>query len=61
MTTSSQKTPPVFHALIIKDGFSTKIGAAWPSKSGKAINVVLDAIPVDGRFCLVTPKPQPRG
>ena len=61
LMTSSQSpqrnTSPAFHALHInKDGFSTKIGAAWPSKSGKAINLVLDFIPLDGRICLVKPK-----
>lgn len=60
MTSPEKNTSPAFHVLqISKGGFSTKIGAAWPSKSGKAINVVLDCIPLDGRFCLVKPKPKP--
>ena len=53
-------TSPAYHVLQIKDGYSTKVGAAWMSKSGKAINVVLDCLPLDGRCCLVTPKPKPK-
>ena len=59
MDSSPKNTPPAYHALQIKDGFSTKVGAAWLSKSGKAINVSLDAVPLDGRFTLVEPKPKP--
>lgn len=33
-------------------GFWTRIGSAWPHKDGKGINVVLSALPVNGRLVL---------
>jgi hypothetical protein len=35
-----------------KRGVWTKVGAAWPKKDGKGFNVVLDVVPLDGRFML---------
>ena len=56
-STAQQSNTPAYEALIIKEsGYATKIGAAWLSKSGKAINIVLDCIPVDGRFTLCAPQ-----
>jgi len=54
MTTSN--TSPAYHAFHVKDGFFTKIGAAWKSKGGNALNIRLDLLPPDGRFTLVEPK-----
>jgi hypothetical protein len=33
-------------------GFWTRIGAAWPHKDGKGLNLVLSALPVGGRIVL---------
>ena len=53
---SSTKNTPIFHAFHVKDGFFTKIGAAWKTKSGNGLSVVLDLLPPDGRFILAQPK-----
>ena len=34
------------------DAFWTRIGSAWPHKDGKGINVVLSALPLNGRLVL---------
>jgi hypothetical protein len=34
-------------------GFFTRIGAAWPNKSGNGFNIQLDAVPLDGRITLL--------
>lgn len=34
------------------DGFWTRIGSAWPHKDGKGYNVVLSALPINGRVVL---------
>ena len=33
-----------------------KIGAAWSHNDGKGFNIVLNALPVDGKLVLRTPK-----
>jgi hypothetical protein len=33
-------------------GFFTRIGAAWPSKDGKGLNIQIDAVPLSGRITL---------
>ena len=33
-------------------GFWTRIGSAWPHKDGKGLNIVLSALPVNGRVVL---------
>lgn len=33
-------------------GFWTRIGSAWPHKDGKGINIVLSALPLNGRLVL---------
>lgn len=35
-----------------QNGFFTRIGAAWPHKDGKGLNVQLDVAPLDGRITL---------
>ena len=34
------------------EAFWTRVGSAWPHKDGKGINVVLSALPVNGRIVL---------
>ena len=34
------------------DAFWTRVGSAWPHKDGKGFNVVLSALPVNGRIVL---------
>lgn len=34
------------------DAFWTRIGSAWPHKDGKGLNIVLSALPVNGRLSL---------
>ena len=53
---SSSQNLPIYHAFHVKDGYWTKIGAAWETESGKALSVVLDVLPPDGRFTLARPK-----
>jgi hypothetical protein len=40
--------------------FWTKVGVAFPHKDGKGFNVMLDAVPVDGKLTIreYVPKPQ---
>ncbi len=33
----------------------TRIGAAWPHADGQGFNVLLDAVPIDGRISLRIP------
>ncbi len=33
--------------------YFTRIGAAWPNKSGNGFQIQLDAVPLDGRITLV--------
>jgi hypothetical protein len=39
-------------------GFWSRIGAAWPTKSGQGFNIQLDVIPLDGHItlCIATEK-----
>lgn len=34
------------------DAFWTRVGSAWPHKDGRGLNVVLSALPVNGRVVL---------
>ena len=36
------------------DAFWTRIGSAWPNKDGKGFNIVLSALPTNGRLVLRT-------
>jgi hypothetical protein len=58
MTTNNK---PAFEIFVVREGrnkksYFTKIGAAWPTKSGSGYNADLIALPVDGKFILLTPK-----
>nr|WP_295556818.1 hypothetical protein [uncultured Hyphomicrobium sp.] len=50
---------PSHKAFVVEDrgegedqGFWTKIGSAWPHKDGKGLNIVLAALPANGRIVL---------
>jgi hypothetical protein len=42
-----------------KKSYWYEIGSAWPTKSGEGFNVVLHAVPVDGKFSLFPPRAKP--
>jgi len=54
----SEKKQPAFHAFTVrkvKDGKKAQwveIGAAWLHKDAKGFDIVLDALPCDGRVVL---------
>ncbi|WP_346658407.1 hypothetical protein [Bradyrhizobium sp. 134] len=39
------------------NAFWTKIGAAWEHKDGKGFNILLTAMPLNGRLVIRQPKP----
>ena len=43
-----------------KDSFWTKIGAVFEHKDGKGFDVVLEALPVNGRISIREPKDAPK-
>jgi hypothetical protein len=43
------------------DDFWLPIGAAFPHQDGEGYNLVLQALPIDGRVVLRTPKEDPEG
>src|ERR1700761_3957649 len=58
MTTNNK---PAFEIFVVREvsnkkSYFTKIGAAWPTKSGSGYNADLIALPVDGKFILLPPK-----
>ena len=61
--TTTQK--PAYIAYAIngegKNEFWTRIGSAWPHKSGQGFNIELGALPVNGRIVLKLPKEKPEG
>ena len=59
-TTEGGKQPD-YHVYVVaeregKKGFWMQVGAAWENKDGQGINVVLSALPVDGKLVLRRPK-----
>jgi hypothetical protein len=62
-TPKTESTPskgPAYIAYQIRGkegekGYFTRIGAAWPQKTGKGFNIQLDAVPLDGRIALCLP------
>ena len=51
------KAKPDYNVFVVEeregqDSFWTKIGAAWANKDGKGFNLVLQALPLDGRLVL---------
>src|SRR5207244_1464684 len=63
MTTSRK---PVFEVFTVREGkkrksYFTKIGAAWPTRSGNGLTLDLHALPLDGRLILMPPKVKEEG
>ena len=55
--------PPTYTAYTVakregQDDFWIPIGGAWKHKDGDGLNVVLQALPVDGKVVLRLPKSQ---
>jgi hypothetical protein len=42
-------------------GYWTRIGAMFPHKDGEGFNLVLDALPLDGRVIIRLPQPDDEG
>ena len=57
MTTAKK---PAFNAYTVtgegKQAFWTRIGSAWPHQNGEGFNIELNALPVNGRIVLMSPK-----
>lgn len=59
---------PVYHAFTTREygegqdkkTFWRQIGAVFAHKNGKGFDVVLDALPIDGRIVLLEPKDAPK-
>ena len=51
---------PAFIAYAVtgegKQAFWTRIGSAWPHQHGEGFNIELNALPVNGRIVLMSPK-----
>lgn len=61
MSNETEKKRPSFDAFHVKDGpedksYFNRIGAAFPHKDGEGHTITLDAVPVDGRIVLRSPK-----
>ncbi len=41
-------------------GIWTRIGGAWPHSDGQGFNILLDALPIDGRITLRIPSEKDR-
>lgn len=54
------KQKPTLNAYAVsgegKQAFWTRVGTAWPHKSGEGFNIELSALPVNGRIVLMPPK-----
>jgi hypothetical protein len=44
-----------------QDDFWLNIGAAWMHQDGDGYNVILQALPIDGKIVLRPPKADPKG
>ena len=61
MSEKETSNAPSFEAFQVKDGkggeaYFTRVGAAFAHKDGQGHTIALDAIPVDGRIVLRSPK-----
>lgn len=61
---TSKSTKPAFIAYQIRDGkgekgYFTRIGVAFANADGKGFNILLDAVPLDGRITLRVPTDKP--
>lgn len=64
--TEETKNNPSHVAYQVRDGaadksYWTRVGAAFPHGDGKGFNVVVDAMPLDGRITLREPSEKPEG
>ncbi len=55
---SSDIKKPDFYVYVQKDDKAPlmRVGAAWNHNKGEGLNVVLTALPIDGRLTLFPPK-----
>lgn len=62
MAASERKAPPTHDAFVIEgkgdNAYWHKIGAAWPHEDGDGFNLILFAIPTDGRVTVRKRKPK---
>ena len=63
MTKTTNATPSHFAYIVKDDGatpktFWTKIGVAFAHNDGQGFNLMLDALPLDGRLTLRKPEPK---
>lgn len=61
MSNETEKSRPSFTAYQVKTdqddkSHFTRVGAAFPHKDGQGHTITLDALPVDGRIVLRSPK-----
>lgn len=65
MTSTPTGKKPTHTAYVVRDGkkesdkgYWLEVGAAWPHKDGKGFDVVLSALPVDGRLVVRLNEPK---
>jgi len=61
MTKKQKKQPTLIAYTVDNNGqndqsFYTRIGAAWSHKDGDGLNIILKALPIDGKIVLLSPK-----
>ena len=57
---NTKKQGPAYIANTVRESngkkYWTRIGAAWPHDDGQGFNLQLEALPLDGKIVLRTPK-----
>ena len=59
---TTMSSPSPLNAYAVKErgkgkkSYWTRIGRAWPHKSGTGFNLELEALPIDGKIVLMPPK-----
>jgi len=61
MSGDKETTRPSFEAFSVREGpenksYFNRVGVAFPHKDGEGHTITLDAVPVDGRIVLRTPR-----
>jgi hypothetical protein len=66
-TRSKKPAPrkPTHTAYVVRDGkddqsFWREIGSQWPHKDGKGFDLILDALPINGRIVIRLNEPKPK-
>ena len=63
MTDTATSKKPTHTAYVVRPGKEKghwlEVGAAWPHKDGKGFDVVLSALPADGRLVIRVNEPKP--